>query len=190
MTRTPSLLLGPNTPAGGAGAARAGSDASPMTRPMTRLAPPSDAPSKARLRLWLRILSVSRTVEAELRERLRALDTTLPRFDVMAALHRAEGGLRMTALSSVLRVSNGNVTGIVDRLEADGLARRLPVEGDRRSMLVKLTPAGTAAFADLAARHEAWVDELLGVVTVEEADHLIEQLQAVRTRLAARGTDT
>ena len=156
---------------------------------MTRLDHLPDAASKARLRLWLRILSVSRMVEAELRDRLRGLDTTLPRFDVMAALHRAPDGLKMSALSSVLRVSNGNVTGIVDRLEAEGLAQRLPVEGDRRAMLVKLTPAGTAAFAALATQHEAWVDDLLGVVTPAEADHLIEQLQAVRNRLAHRETE-
>jgi DNA-binding MarR family transcriptional regulator len=144
--------------------------------------------SKARLRLWLRILRVSRLIEAELRERLRTeFDTTLPRFDVLAALHRARDGLKMSELSTVLRVSNGNVTGIVDRLEAEGLAQRLPVAGDRRAMLVKLTPAGTAAFAGLADRHEAWVNELLGAVTPAEADHLIQQLQAVRTRLAERG---
>ena len=106
----------------------------------------------------------------------------------MAALSRAPEGLKMSALSSVLRVSNGNVTGIVDRLEAEGLVARLPVEGDRRAMLVKLTPQGAADFAGLAARHEAWVDELLGVVSREEAEHLIEQLQAVRDRLATRRT--
>jgi DNA-binding MarR family transcriptional regulator len=153
---------------------------------VTRMDNLPDAASKERLRLWLRILSVSRAVEAELRERLRALDSTLPRFDVMAALHRAPDGLKMSALSSVLRVSNGNVTGIVDRLESEGLAARLPVEGDRRVMLVKLTPAGTAAFTALAAQHEAWVNDLLGAVTAAEADHLIEQLQAVRNRLAHR----
>lgn len=155
---------------------------------MSRLDDLPDPASKSRLRLWLRILSVSRMVEAELRERLRGLDTTLPRFDVMAALHNAPDGLRMSALSTVLRVSNGNVTGIVDRLEAEGLAVRLP-QSDRRALLVKLTPAGTAAFTALAARHEAWVNELLGVVTAAEADHLIEQLQAVRNRLAHRETE-
>ena len=155
---------------------------------MSVIDPIPDPTSKSRLRLWLRILSVSRMVEAELRERLRVLDTTLPRFDVMAALHRAPDGLKMSALSTVLRVSNGNVTGIVDRLEAEGLAVRLPVAGDRRAMLVRLTPAGTAAFTALAARHEAWVNDLLGVVTAEEADHLIQQMQAVRTRLAERGS--
>lgn len=175
MTERPPIVLGEDAPAAGADAARAGSSAGV-----------SDPASKSRLRLWLRILSVSRMVEAELRERLRGLDTTLPRFDVMAALHRAPDGLKMSALSSVLRVSNGNVTGIVDRLEAEGLAVRLPVAGDRRAMRVRLTPAGAAAFADLAVQHEAWVDELLGVVTAAEADHLIDQLQAVRTRLAHR----
>ena len=99
--------------------------------------------SKARLRLWLRMLGVTRLVEAELRERLRqGFDTTLPRFDVLAALHRSPAGLKMSELSSVLRVSNGNVTGIVDRLVDDGLVVRVPVEGDRRAMLVRLTAQG------------------------------------------------
>ena len=45
---------------------------------------PDAATSKARLRVWLRILKVSRMIERELRERLRVeFDTTLPRFDVM-----------------------------------------------------------------------------------------------------------
>lgn len=144
--------------------------------------------SRSRLRLWLRILGVSRVIEAELRERLRALDTTLPRFDVMAALSRSPQGLKMSALSGVLRVSNGNVTGIVDRLEVDGLVVREPVEGDRRAYLVRLTPQGASDFARLAALHEAWVDELLGVVTAEDAEHLVEQLQAVRNRLRKRET--
>lgn len=158
---------------------------------MSRMDHPTaaDGESKARLRLWLRLLSVSRMVEGELRERLRALDSTLPRFDVMAALSRAPDGLKMSELSSVLRVSNGNVTGIVDRLEAEGLAVRLPVAGDRRAMLVRLTAEGAAGFAALAAQHEAWVDELLGAVTAGEAEHLIEQLQAVRNRLVHRESD-
>ena len=155
---------------------------------MTRfeLPDPEAAASKARLRLWLRLLAVTRTVEGELRERLRGIDTTLPRFDVMAALDRAPEGLKMSELSSVLRVSNGNVTGIVDRLEAEGLAVRLPVEGDRRAMRVKLTPQGTSDFARLAAEHEAWVSALLGSVSPLEAEHLGDQLKAVRDSLRSR----
>jgi DNA-binding MarR family transcriptional regulator len=42
----------------------------------------------------------------------------------------------------VLRVSNGNVTGIVDRLAEEGFVERVPVEGDRRANLVRLDAAG------------------------------------------------
>ena len=73
----------------------------------------TDTLSKTRLRLWLRLLKLTRSIEAELRRRLRDQHgTTLPRFDVMAALARHPEGLKMSELSTFLRVSNGNVTGI------------------------------------------------------------------------------
>ena len=119
-------------------------------------------PSKERLRLWLRFLKASRTIEATLRENLRTeFNTTLPRFDVMAALSRFEKGLKMSQLSGVLRVSNGNVTGIVDRLTEDGFLIRVPVPGDRRASLVRMTHRGKEEFRRQAAAHEAWVDEML-----------------------------
>ena len=141
---------------------------------LDRIPPVADPASKARLRLWLRLLGVSRAIENELRERLRLHhDTTLPRFDVLAAIHKSGNGLKMSDVSSVLRVSNGNVTGIVDRLVAEGQVVRLPVEGDRRATIVRLTDKGAAEFAVLAAAHESWVDELLASITVAEADRMI-----------------
>ncbi len=123
----------------------------------------SGAPtSKDSLRLWLRILKLQRGIEAELRERLRTrFGTTLPRFDVMAALHRYRDGLKMSELSHALRVSNGNVTGIIDRLAEDGLVERIPVPGDRRAARVRLTRRGVEEFERQAAAHEQWVHELL-----------------------------
>ena len=130
----------------------------------------TDLPSKERLRFWLRLLKTSRGIEATLRERLRdEFASTLPRFDVMAALSRYEDGLKMSALSGVLRVSNGNVTGIVDRLVEDDLVVRVPVPGDRRAARVRMTKRGHAEFKRQAARHEAWVDEMLAGVTPDEA---------------------
>lgn len=137
---------------------------------------PSDL-SKDRLRVWLRMLKVTRMIEAELRERMRQTwDITLPRFDVMAALRRAEDGMKMSDLSGVLRVSNGNVTGIVDRLETDGLVERKSVKGDRRAMLVLLTPEGKTMFDEMAAIHEIWVDELFSPIGAQG-------LNTVQTRL-------
>jgi DNA-binding MarR family transcriptional regulator len=136
--------------------------------------------AKDRLRLWLRLLKATRLVEGALRERMRAeRGMTLPRFDVMAALYRAGEGLRMSDLSGVLMVSNGNVTGIVDRLEAEGLVERVAVAGDRRAVRVRLTKAGREAFEDMAEEHEVWVDGLLVALTpaeTETAARLLEKL--------------
>lgn len=129
--------------------------------------------SKQRLRLWLKMLKLSSGIEGELRRRLReGHDTTLPRFDVMAALSRHPAGLKMSDLSGYLKVSNGNVTGIVDRLTEEGLALRMAVPGDKRAQLARLTPKGQAAFAALAAEHEAWVDQMLGGLSIEDAGQL------------------
>lgn len=135
---------------------------------------------RQRLRVWLRLLKVSKTVEADLRERLRVeFGSTLPRFDVMAALDRAERGLKMSELSTALKVSNGNVTGIVDRLVADDLVARMPVDGDRRAMRVALTPKGRAEFAAMAAVHAGWIDTILGELNAEDCDEILDLLGAV-----------
>ncbi|MFZ3584153.1 MarR family winged helix-turn-helix transcriptional regulator [Loktanella sp. DJP18] len=140
-------------------------------------APVSDQ-SRARLRLWLRLLKRTRRVEVVLRDRLRTeFQTTLPRFDVMAALARSERGLKMTALSGVLRVSNGNITGIVDRLAEDGIVVRVQVPGDRRASLVRLTTEGVAEFDRQAHAHARWIDELLSDFTTAQAEDLAAQLR-------------
>lgn len=134
--------------------------------------------SKRRLKTWLRLLRVTRTVEASLREHLRLEhDTTLPRFDVMAALYRRREALSMSELSRLLLVSNGNATAVVDRLERDGLARRTPAAVDRRTVHVRLTEAGTKAFEAMAASHEARLDALLGGLGAEDMDALREILR-------------
>ncbi len=119
--------------------------------------------SKERLRLWLKLIKAHAVIEAEIRKRLRdEFSTTLPRFDVMSALSREPQGLKMSEISGLLKVSNGNVTGIVDRLTEDKLAVRIAVPGDRRANLVRLTPRGTKTFDRMAHEHETWLNELLG----------------------------
>ncbi len=137
---------------------------------------------KARLRLWIRLLRVTRLLDGELRERLRReFDATLPRFDVMAALYRAPEGMIMSEVSRFLLVSNGNVTGIVSRLVGDGLVLRAQRRDDRRTSIVRLTKKGRDRFEEMAAAHESWVDELLGGMTPEEADELSSRLSLFRS---------
>ncbi len=131
--------------------------------------------------MWVRLLAVTRRTESELREFLRVKHgTTLPRFDVMAALYRRREGVTMSELSRMLLVSNGNATAVVDRLEADGLVRRRPSDIDRRTVYAALTPEGLAQFEGYAAEHEAEVNRIFGGMTDDELDSMTEMLKRMR----------
>ena len=121
------------------------------------------------LRLWLRLLTCTQLIEKQLRTELRTqFETTLPRFDLMAQLERAPDGLRMNELSRRMMVTGGNVTGITDQLEAEGLVERAEVEGDRRAYRVRLTPRGRRQFNTMAQAHEGWiVDAFAGLDAAE-----------------------
>lgn len=134
--------------------------------------------SKRRLKMWIRMLGVTRASESHLREFLRVKhDTTLPRFDVLAALYRRRDGVTMSELSRMLLVSNGNATAVVDRLEGDGLVRRTQSDTDRRTVFVALTPEGLAQFEGLASDHEHEVDRLFANLSEPDLDALTEILK-------------
>ena len=130
--------------------------------------PPSDyetalsTDDRLELRLWLRLLTCSNLIDGRVRRGLRdQFDTTLPRFDLLAQLDRAPGGLSLSELSRRLMVSNGNMTGLVERLAAEGLIESRPQADDRRAQLVRLTAAGKRVFDAMTPIHEAWIAEML-----------------------------
>lgn len=121
-------------------------------------------------------------IEGKTRERLKSrFGATLPRFDVMAALFRKPDGMLMSEISRFLMVSNGNVTGIVDRLVFDGYVVRSQRNGDRRTSFVRLTNKGRTVFSKMATAHENWIDELLGGLSVRDAEQLSAKLRSFRS---------
>lgn len=144
--------------------------------------------SKQTLRLWIRMLSCSTTIEKKARTMLiERFGTTLPRFDVLAGLDRAPDGLTMSELSSLLLVSNGNVTAIVSRLVEDGLVTRTQDKADRRVLQVKLTAKGRRDFRAMAAENEKWIEQLLADLGDSEVNILLAGLNRVRTSIERSG---
>lgn len=136
------------------------------------------------LKLWLRMLSCTVRVEDAIRSRLRTtFGITLPRFDLMAQLERHPEGLRMGELSKRMMVTGGNVTGIAAQLEGEGLVARVPDPQDGRAFMVKLTPAGRAAFAEMAAVHEGWVAELFQDIPAPDKARMIALLDSMKQQL-------
>jgi DNA-binding MarR family transcriptional regulator len=139
------------------------------------------------LRVWLRLLACTNLIENHVRQRLQAqFGTTLPRFDLMAQLERAPQGLKMGELTRRLMVTGGNVTGITDMLEAEGLVARATDPDDQRALRVKLTKAGEQQFRRMAAEHERWVVELFDDLTEKQKTRLAELLAALKMSTTQR----
>jgi DNA-binding MarR family transcriptional regulator len=156
-------------------------------------APSSDSETRVRddhhdsLRLWLRLLSCSMLVENHIRQRLQGeFATTLPRFDLMAQLERCPEGLKMGELSKRLMVTGGNVTGITDLLEREGLVARVNDPQDRRAFRVKLTPSGQRLFKKMAGEHERWIVDLFEGLPSKGKQRLAGLLQDLKNHVRRR----
>jgi len=147
----------------------------------------ADCSDHQSLRLWLRLLACTHLVEVPLRQRLRIFfDGSLPRFDLMAQLDRHPQGLKMRELSRRLMVTGGNVTGLTDRLVAEGLVERRDDTQDRRACTIALTLAGQHQFQAMALAHEAWVIEMFSGLDSRQQAQLFELLGLLKLSLAAK----
>jgi DNA-binding MarR family transcriptional regulator len=140
---------------------------------------------ESELRLWLRLLTCTTLIEGEVRRRLRReFGVTLPRFDLMAQLDKAPAGMTLGELSRRMMVSNGNVTGLSERLVALGLLDRRQSRSDRRAQLVSLTPEGRRVFRAMARAHEGWIAEIFAALAPADIEALMRLL--ARTKASAR----
>lgn len=140
--------------------------------------------SKEAIRTWLRLLSCETVIERRLRSLFRKhFSVTLPQFDVLSELERAPDPLTMSQLSQELMVSNGNVTGVIDRLEKSGFVDRSRAEHDRRVQYIRLTPKGRTQFVKMARHHESWLDDLFSELSLTDMTSL--QRLLLKTRHSA-----
>jgi len=137
------------------------------------------------LRLWLRLLTCTTLIEGEVRSRLRErFDVTLPRFDLMAQLDKVPDGMTLSDVSKRMMVSNGNVTGLVERLVESGHLDRRTSDTDRRVQVIRLTKAGRAEFRKMAAEHETWIADLFSDLSPKDVRELMRLL--ARTKASAQ----
>ena len=136
------------------------------------------------LKLWLRMLASTTQIEAEIRKRLRErFDITLARFDYMAQLYRYKDGLKMRVLSRYLMVTGGNVTGLTDEREREGVVSRTASPDDRRAWIVSLTPKGRRSFEAMASEHEQWILEMFSGLDMKTVKQLHSQLGQLRVHV-------
>jgi DNA-binding MarR family transcriptional regulator len=149
---------------------------------------PMQGRTRESVRAHLRIATCCNLLMREARQRVVGRwNLTLPQFDVLAELARADaGGFTFIELSRLLLVTSGNLTGIVDRLEQQRLVKRRPDRSDRRVIRVALTEKGRKVTDRMLPAHAADIDEILSFMSRADLDQLNELLGRLRDGLHAR----
>jgi len=137
--------------------------------------------------VWLRLMKCHNLIFRELRKSVEKDDQiTLPQFDVLVQLSRQAEGLSFIALSRRLLVTSGNLTGIVDRLEREGLVVREPDEVDRRIVRIHLTAKGKEMVNGVVPEHVRMIDSLFGGISDKDLRQLRDLLGKLKTVLGER----
>ncbi|MBR0853260.1 MarR family winged helix-turn-helix transcriptional regulator [Bradyrhizobium liaoningense] len=135
-------------------------------------------------RLWLQLLSLHGEIFASLNAMLGAeFGLSLAKFDVLAQLDRYREGLALGQLSQNLKVSGGNVSGLVQRLLADELISKEMSREDRRSFIVRLTPKGEQLFRKAADVHKKHLCKRLETIPTRELDVALSALRALSSKI-------
>ena len=139
-------------------------------------------------RVWLQILSLESKIFSALNGALSAeLGLSVAKFEALAQLDRYPDGLSLGHLSQNLKVSGGNVSGLVQRLLADDLITKEMSSQDRRSFIAKLSQKGKLLFEKARVVHDLKLAECFDAVPTADltADLASLKILSGRTRGAS-----
>ena len=118
---------------------------------------------------------------------VRALGLTPAQFDIIATLGNTDG-MSFRELGEKTLITKGTLTGVVDRLEARGMVKRVASKLDGRSTLVRLTKKGDAEFDRVFARHVAYLKKPFHALSEAEMNQLEVLANKLTVSLQDAGT--
>lgn len=127
----------------------------------------------------LSLMRAAKTVEARVDEAFAGLGLSWARYGVLDQLAAADRPVALGELASGAQCVRSNMTQLVDRLEADGLVRRIDDPDDRRSVLAELTELGRERRDAGAAELRRVQTELSSSVPAPERESLARALLAL-----------
>lgn len=120
---------------------------------------------------------------------IRPLDLTPAQFDIIATLGNTPG-MPLKELGEKSLITKGTLTGVVDRLVAKKLVRRVASSTDGRSQIVQLTTKGEALFDKIFPAHLAHLEQAFATFSGEELSNMQQQLHRLgEAFLSARMED-
>ncbi|MBM4374291.1 MAG: winged helix-turn-helix transcriptional regulator [Deltaproteobacteria bacterium] len=116
------------------------------------------------------------------KERARAYGLTGPQLTVISILSQL-GDLSLSSLSERIKAQNSTVTGIIDRMEREGLVRRERSDEDRRIVLIRLTDKGQTLAREVALEPMEIFRTALDGIPRRDIDELFRVLDLVQARV-------
>lgn len=133
------------------------------------------------MRLATSIMRVQQLISAELDAVLKPLGITFARYEVLVLLSFSSAGrLSLSKIGERLMVHPTSVTNAMDRLESQGLVRRVADQQDRRRTFAELTPAGEKVLTDATAAVTA-IDFAVSGLSAEQQDQTYQLLRRLRS---------
>ncbi len=130
-------------------------------------------------RVWFRLVRLNARLGAAVGDRLKAVGLSVPQCDVLATLTEREG-VSQQELAERLYVTKGNISGLIDRLEAAKLVERRSIAGDRRSHAIYLTEEGCKLAQRGVEIQRNYVARTIGRLAPEQARQFETLIVAVR----------
>jgi DNA-binding MarR family transcriptional regulator len=128
-----------------------------------------------------RVSRLSRLVDRRLGDNFARHGIENWMYDVLATLRRTGPPYELAAGDLVRQtmVTTGAITNRIDRLEERGLVERRSAAGDRRKVLVRLTPAGLQLVDEVVDTHMATEREILSVLSPRQQEEMARLLRHV-----------
>lgn len=125
------------------------------------------------------VLSLAAAIEADCARRLARHQLSEGKFVMLIVLHEAQSGLAPAELATRCGVTRATVTGLIDGLERDGLARRIAHETDRRSLQIQLSEKGQALARVVFDEHAEWLSSVFGGLDQNQSSLLTTLLHTI-----------
>ena len=137
-------------------------------------------------RLFFRLFQVANTLHTKGTQAIEAFGVTTQQWSVLGALSRPQAaqGMSINDLSRFLLVSRQNLTGVLSRLERDGLIERATNEEDRRSRKVKLSTQGKALWLQLQDPIHQFYDKALKDLSFDDRLAFIHYFTKLQTNMS------
>lgn len=139
--------------------------------------------------LWVKIATTFNLMYQEIKKELSKEKLTIPQLEIIGCLVPSKG-LSLNELAERLLVTGGNVTGLIDRLEREGLVVRERNEKDRRIIYAKLTPKGRELWNTIMPNYQACISKLTTILNPEEKRELSRLLKKIILHIRKKCIDS